>query len=286
LPRKKSSETYSESPVLDDWEQKLLGKKSVVPYSAVNQSAKSETLSLQSSTHSSRSNTLERPSKPNKDSGLQPRLPTHEETPNGQKKKIIPVGSDFEGSPSPEFPSSPTESPKNETNFLSTDEEKKNKNKSLNFKWKSSVSFRDKDLSSRHRGSSESVNRTHSRNHSDGSGSSQQGIPPTGTRVAPLGRETTPTPNGPQRIPREVWDRFEGKSREDLIEAIVQLQSQLETQGKKQVDLEDYLDALLMKVMAKAPDLLQKDLTMTAASKLTPSIKRGLYESLMANGRQ
>ena len=45
---------------------------------AVNQSAKSETLSLQSSTHSSRSNTLERPSKPNKDSGLQPRLPTHE----------------------------------------------------------------------------------------------------------------------------------------------------------------------------------------------------------------
>lgn len=71
-----------------------------------------------------------------------------------------------------------------------------------------------------------------------------------------------------------------------MIEAIVQLQSQLETQGKNQVDLEDYLDALLMKVMAKAPDLLQKDLTMTAASKLTPSIKRGLYESLMANGRQ
>ena len=33
LPRKKSSETYSESPVLDDWEQKLLGKKSVLPYS-------------------------------------------------------------------------------------------------------------------------------------------------------------------------------------------------------------------------------------------------------------
>ena len=62
------------------------------------------------------------------------------------------------------------------------------------------------------------MNRTHSRNHSDGSGSSQQGIPPTGTRVAPLGRETTPTPNGPQRIPREVWDRFEGKSREVSIE--------------------------------------------------------------------
>ena len=67
------------------------------------------------------------------------------------------------------------------------------------------------------KGSGESANRpTHSRNHSDGSGSSQQGIP-TGTRVAPLGRETTPTPNGPQRIPREVWDRFEGKSREVCV---------------------------------------------------------------------
>ena len=57
------------------------------------------------------------------------------------------------------------------------------------------------------------------------------------------------------------------------IEAIIQLQSTLEHQGKKQVDLEDYLDSLLMKVMANAPDLLQKDLSMTPASKLTPSIK-------------
>ena len=60
------------------------------------------------------------------------------ETPNGQKKKIIPVGSDFEGSPSPEFPSSPAESPKNEANHM-TEDDKKNK-KGLNFKWKSSVS--------------------------------------------------------------------------------------------------------------------------------------------------
>ena len=80
--------------------------------------------------------------------------------------------------------------------------------------------FRDKDLSSRghhDQVSTESLNnhgKTHSRNLSDGSGSSQQGGVPTGTRVAPLGRETTPTPNAPQRIPREVWDRFEGKTRE------------------------------------------------------------------------
>ena len=44
------------------------------------------------------------------------------------------------------------------------------------------------------------------------------GAPPAGPRVV-LGRETTPTPqhqqqNGPRRIPKEIWDRFEGKSRE------------------------------------------------------------------------
>lgn len=53
----------------------------------------------------------------------------------------------------------------------------------------------------------------------------------------------------------------------------MQLQSQLESQGKRQVDLEDYLDALLMKVMARNPELLQKDLTMMPASKLTASVK-------------
>ena len=88
------------------------------------------------------------------------------------------------------------------------------------FPFFSMLGFRDKDLSSRghhDRVSTESLNhqgKTHSRNLSDGSGSSQQGGVPTGTRVAPLGRETTPTPNAPQRIPREVWDRFEGKTRE------------------------------------------------------------------------
>ena len=44
------------------------------------------------------------------------------------------------------------------------------------------------------------------------------GAPPAGPRVV-LGRETTPTPqhqqqNGPRRIPKEIWDRFDGKSRE------------------------------------------------------------------------
>ncbi len=54
---------------------------------------------------------------------------------------------------------------------------------------------------------------------------------------------------------------------------IVGLQGQLEGQGKKQVDLEDYLDSLLMKVMAHNPELLQKNPKMGNNNKLTPSIK-------------
>ena len=62
-----------------------------------------------------------------------------QETPNGQKKKIIPVGSDFEeGSPSPEFPSSPVDSPKIGDSIL--EDEKNQRNKKMNLKWKSSVS--------------------------------------------------------------------------------------------------------------------------------------------------
>jgi hypothetical protein len=56
---------------LDEWEQKLLGKKSAVPYlspATATPSVKSETLSIQSSNHSSRSNTLERNRKETKSS--------------------------------------------------------------------------------------------------------------------------------------------------------------------------------------------------------------------------
>ena len=87
--------------------------------------------------------------------------------------------------------------------------------------------FKDKDDSSRRLGastrdlriSSESLQQQqHSRTHSDGSGV----LPPSGQREGPLGREKTPTPGygggqqqqGPQRISKEVWDRYEDKSRE------------------------------------------------------------------------
>ena len=68
-----------------------------------------------------------------------------QETPNGQKKKIIPIGSDFEEmSPSPEFPHSPVDQTAFDKNIESVLEEVEkanlNKNKKMNFKWKSGVS--------------------------------------------------------------------------------------------------------------------------------------------------
>lgn len=40
---------------------------------------------------------------------------------------------------------------------------------------------------------------------------------------------------------------------------IVGLQSSIETQARKQSDLEDYIDSLLTKVLSTAPSLLQKN---------------------------
>ena len=89
LPRKNVKENDLANSTLDDWEQKLLGKKSAVPYvspgltATATPSVKSETLSIQSSNHSSRSNTLERNRKEAKSSaaiitsGLAT-LPTHQ----------------------------------------------------------------------------------------------------------------------------------------------------------------------------------------------------------------
>ena len=105
--------------------------------------------------------------------------------------------------------------------------------------------FREKDhvtspnASGGHKISNESLTRTesgiHNRTYSDGGSSIGSNTnnnyppPPSGPRVV-LGRETTPTMSGggssqnitnarpgetaPTKIPKEVWDRFEGKSRE------------------------------------------------------------------------
>ena len=40
---------------------------------------------------------------------------------------------------------------------------------------------------------------------------------------------------------------------------VVNLQASVEKHAKKQADLEDYIDSLLMKIIDTAPDLLQKN---------------------------
>jgi len=179
------------------------------------------------------------------------------------KKKIIPVHSDFDSSPSPENPSSPIASPpvypKNRFRMsqssinLARQEggELERKKKSLGLKLKSSYSFRDRDdldteLS---QNSADLTNSLHSRTHSEGGNG-----PPDGPRIV-LGRETTPATD----LPHEVLSQYNGKTREDLIEMVVTLQKAVDLQGRKVVDLEDYIDSLLIRVLEVAPMLLKKD---------------------------
>ncbi|KAL0102118.1 hypothetical protein PUN28_018571 [Cardiocondyla obscurior] len=63
--------------------------------------------------------------------------------------------------------------------------------------------------------------------------------------------------NFKSRLPHEVLNQFDGKSREDLIELALQLQTQITEKNKRLTDLEDYIDALLLRVIESSPRLLQ-----------------------------
>ncbi|XP_059090359.1 rab11 family-interacting protein 1-like isoform X3 [Tigriopus californicus] len=310
----KSLRSSGPEPVLDEWEAKLLGKKGV-PYQGSSRPTSHDAMSLVSqgsqnsfSAIGDKSSTL-----PHDSSNRSRALTPPQETPSG-RKKIIPVGSDFESSPSPESPRSTFETPnvsrnsssvsKNESHHSvsrnsssvskstpdpgpdSLDEEKKRKSIGLKVKtgYKSLVDagrtgslfnlnqlgkgLKDKEEKKNQakvaqkdfRKSTDSIG-GHSRNHSDGS--SNSGFPPSGTRVV-LGRETTPTPQSQyadlhSKLPREVTTKFDGTSRDGLIEMVLDLQAKLAHSEKKQSELEDYIDTLLMKVIQSAPDLLQKN---------------------------
>ncbi|XP_026758980.1 rab11 family-interacting protein 2 [Galleria mellonella] len=58
-------------------------------------------------------------------------------------------------------------------------------------------------------------------------------------------------------IPKSVIKQFDGKSREDLIVLIYNLQKDAEIEKKKNKDLENYLDELLLRVMETTPRILQ-----------------------------
>lgn len=51
--------------------------------------------------------------------------------------------------------------------------------------------------------------------------------------------------------------KFEGKTREDLILTVCDMQHELDHSKKKLKDLEDYLDELLLRVMETTPRILQ-----------------------------
>ncbi|XP_043493165.1 rab11 family-interacting protein 1 [Polistes fuscatus] len=59
------------------------------------------------------------------------------------------------------------------------------------------------------------------------------------------------------RLPHEIISQFDGKSREDLIELTLQLQAEVADKKKRMVDLEDYIDSLLLRVIECSPRLLQ-----------------------------
>ncbi|KAG5893195.1 hypothetical protein JTB14_016471 [Gonioctena quinquepunctata] len=59
------------------------------------------------------------------------------------------------------------------------------------------------------------------------------------------------------RISNELLQKFEGKTREDIILTLMETQNDLEKQKKKLKDLEDYLDDLLLRVMETTPRILQ-----------------------------
>ena len=83
-----------------------------------------------------------------------------------------------------------------------------------------------------------------------------------------LGRDASPDPDisaSPQlsttaNLPDEILQKFRGQSREDLIEMVCFLQRTVECQGKKLADLEDYIDSMVLRVMEKAPVILENNM--------------------------
>lgn len=72
-----------------------------------------------------------------------------------------------------------------------------------------------------------------------------------------VGEETHPKPEMPSKHTKEVLQQFENKSRDDLIDMVIELQKNVHHSNCQLKELEDYLDQLLLKVMETTPRLLQ-----------------------------
>jgi len=70
--------------------------------------------------------------------------------------------------------------------------------------------------------------------------------------------ESSNAPRTPHsRLNPEILKKFDGKTREDLIEMVMDLQNKVSRMSQQQRDLEDYLDQLLLRVMETSPRILQ-----------------------------
>lgn len=76
-------------------------------------------------------------------------------------------------------------------------------------------------------------------------------------RIIIGGEAKTASPNPKRRLPADLLQKFEGKTREDLIEMVTDMQARLKRQELRINDLEDYLDNLLVRVMETTPRILQ-----------------------------
>lgn len=100
-------------------------------------------------------------------------------------------------------------------------------------------------------------------------GSSRERIGEEDGRIVEGGNDRLPHPPTHQsRLPQEIHDKFAGKSREDLMEMIVNLQSAMEKNARHTRDLEDYIDGLLLRVMESTPQILQAPITMNKKIKV------------------
>jgi len=195
---------------------------------------------------------------------------TNEKEKKTTKKKIIPVVSDSDSSPSPEEPSSPADTAQPlslSARFRNSQRISQNQKEveSIKGKLKNSSSFCDRQSQDENK-QKQSKERQPKPLYSPHMSETSQG-PPHGTRVV-LGRETSPVPaQQGSRIPGEILQKFSGQSREDLIEMVVRLQGQVEGQGKKTADMEEYIDMLLVKVMDNTPVLLEKNIMSCKPSK-------------------
>lgn len=74
-----------------------------------------------------------------------------------------------------------------------------------------------------------------------------------------IGRETDKeSSSNSSKLSPELLSKYEGKSRDDLIEMVTDLKSQVEEQAVREKEIKDYLEDLLLRVMETSPWVLQK----------------------------